>query len=124
MKGKLFVLLAMVLLLASMAAVTASAEENGYWTETVDEAGNVVMIYTYTEPVEYRVITDEGVYCDLNEYTTPVAAVGTAQARMAAEPQSAEAQTVSAAPGSAAASLAVFGVLLLAGLGLALYKAV
>lgn len=58
----------MLLLLFSMAALVADAEsvirvveeDNGYWTETVDDEGMVLCVFTYTEPVESEPAAGQG----------------------------------------------------------------
>lgn len=77
-------------------AISASAEDNGYWTMKTDESGNPVMIYTYTKPVDW-VITEDADYgqCDAQP-TQPISAVEEADAHMAANSPAA-AQTVDTA---------------------------
>ena len=53
-------LTALLLLTMLATAVTASAEDNGYWTTKTDASGNTVMIYTYTQPVEWTINEQSG----------------------------------------------------------------
>ena len=121
-------MLAGLFLFAGMAAVTASAEENGYWTQKPDESGNLVWIFTYTEPVEIEILPDAESGC-LQEDAVPISGTASADTRLAA-PAEVAAPVVettaqpAAVPGNSAASLITFGVLFLAATGFALYKAI
>lgn len=128
MKKKMLMMLAGLFLIAGVAAVTASAEENGYWTQKPDESGNLVWIFTYTEPVEIEILPDVESGC-LLEDAVPISGTASADTRLAA-PAEVAAPVVettaqpAAVPGNSAASLITFGVLFLAATGFALYKAI
>ena len=115
---KISLLLAVMLLLASLTAVTALAEENGYWTTAIDGEGREVMVFTYTEPVKVEEYTPAG-FTDAE----PIAAVDNAQQHMAA---GFAADQTAPAPDSnePLLSLAVGGMFLLVLMGFALYKAI
>lgn len=128
MKKKMLMMLAGLFLIAGVAAVTASAEENGYWTQKPDESGNLVWIFTYTEPVEIEILPDAESGC-LLEDAVPISGTASADTRLAA-PAEVAAPVVettaqpAAVPGNSAASLITFGVLFLAATGFVLYKAI
>lgn len=114
------------LLMAFAWAVTASAEENGYWTETVDSEGRQIRIFTYTEPV-VPTFEEDGWGClpeevPAQEDVLPVAVEENAAPRLA----EGGVKTAQAMPAGADAlgSVAVLGVAMLVILGVALYKAV
>ncbi len=137
-----FVLMGMMSLTvsASMEAA-ASAEENGYWITKVDDAGETVRIFVYTEPVKWEIREDADLgRCNMDGSETPtpsaewIAGVGQAEARLAetpAEPEIVPAAGLAETDGDALAGtesvlffIALVGVLALAGLGYALYRAV
>lgn len=83
-----FVLMGMMSLTvsASMEAA-ASAEENGYWITKVDDAGETVRIFVYTEPVKWEIREDADLgRCNMDGSETPtpsaerIAGVGQAEA--------------------------------------------
>ena len=131
---------AMVILGLMSLTVAVSAEENGYWTSRVDEQGNTAQIFVYTEPVEWEYSDDASLgHCDLqaadaDSAAEPIAVTDKADRRLAgAVPETgaaaagivqAESPAPSGAPEHALYGIAAFGVLILAGLGYALYKAV
>ena len=124
MKKRMLMMLAGLFLFAGMAAVTASAEENGYWTQKPDESGNLVWIFTYTGPVEIEILPDADSGCLLREDAVPVSGTATAGTHLAAPAAVEPAAQPAAAPGNSTASLITFGVLFLAVTGFALYKAI
>lgn len=123
-------------------AVAASEEEPGYWTTRVDEQGDIVQIFVYTEPVEWEIVEDASLGCCGLEAPEdaaaapeePIAGTGQAERRLSG------AQAVEATPAAGLAKaedraaegsqeyalygIALAGVLVLAGMGYALYKAV
>ena len=144
-----FVLMGMMSLTVSAsmeAAVSAegnpsSAQENGYWVTKVDDAGETVRIFVYTEPVKWEIREDADLgRCNMDGSETPtpsaerIAGVGQAEARLAetpAEPEIVPAAGLAETDGDALAGtesvlffIALVGVLALAGLGYALYRAV
>ena len=58
-RSKKFLLTLMLLTAGCATAFSVSAEDNGYWTMREDSTGLPVMVYTYTEPVEF-VISNTG----------------------------------------------------------------
>lgn len=62
---------------------SAAAEENGYWTMKTDESGTPVMIYTYTEPVNWVVNENAGYGKDDSQSGQPIAEVGQADVHYA-----------------------------------------
>lgn len=127
---KKFLLTLTTLTLCCAAAFSASAEENGYWTMQHDGNGLPIMVYTYTEKVDF-IVSDTG-------NTDPAPAAGKSQtepdavlsssgelpARMAgqhAAPDLSGAKDVSDTPSLLVLSLG--GALFLTGLGYALYRA-
>ncbi len=132
--AKKCVVLAMSLLLLAALATTVSAEAAGYWTETTDSEGRPIRIFTYTEPVEITFDETDGAGCcgapetepaetaGNPEGAQPVAVIDNAPVRMA---QAEELPTAQAGPSdNPMAGIAALGLLLLLGLGAALYKAV
>ena len=115
--------LAAVLLMIFACTVAASAEENGYWTDTVDSEGRQVQIFTYTKPVEIT-FEETGAGCLPEDETAaePVAVEENAAARMA-DSSLKTAQSIPAGS-SHLGGVAALGALLLLVLGVALYKAV
>ena len=132
---------AMILLGMMSLTVAASAEENGYWTTRVDGQGNIVQIFVYTEPVEWEIVDDPSLgRCGMDSAPPAaepetVAAVEMAELHLAAPAE--EAGAVPAAGIAQADSeagvpsseqplylIAAVGLVALAGLGYALYKAV
>ncbi|HIW73989.1 MAG TPA: hypothetical protein H9684_06670 [Firmicutes bacterium] len=139
-KFRFFGLSALLLLGMATLTVTACAQENGYWTSRVDEQGQTVPIFVYTEPVEWTICEDPSAGCcgdaaaQAEESAVPIAAAETAVRRLSAG--AAEANAVPAAgmapadqADDAAAEqplylIALLGAAALAGLGYALYRAV
>ena len=117
-----FVLMGMMSLTvsASMEAA-ASAEENGYWITKVDDAGETVRIFVYTEPVKWEIREDADLgRCNMDGSETPTpSAERIAGAGLAETDGDALAGTE-----SVLFFIALVGVLALAGLGYALYRAV
>ena len=113
-----------ILLLFSVFTMAVCAEEGGYWTTCTDSEGRVTRVFTYTEPVEYTLA--EGT---LDESAEPLgecvhdAEVVSAQL---AAPAGQDMVVFAAAPASSnpLAGVAVLGVVMLAVLAAALYKAV
>ena len=112
-----------LLLLTAFMGASASAEEGGYWSQTVDSEGRVVEIYTYTEPV---VVTHfEGM--PRNEEEPAVQPADTAvDAPVHMAGVYAEAAPLSSPEAAAglSAGAVLFGMISLAVLAVALYKAV
>ncbi len=132
--AKKSVVLAASLLLLAALATAASAEAAGFWTETTDGEGRQIRIFTYTEPVEITFDEADGAGCcgtlgtqpneaaGKPEGAQPVAVIDNAPVRMA---QAQELPTAQAGPSeNPMAGIAALGLLLLLGLGAALYKAV
>ena len=132
-----WIALTAVLLMVFACTVAASAEENGYWTETVDSEGRQIRIFTYTEPVEITYTTDgdgcalednadpadpeQAVFAD-GEAKEPVAVAENAALRLADN----GVKTAQAIPAGSSplGGVAALGAVLLLVLGVALYKAV
>lgn len=119
-----------MLTLCCAAAFSASAEENGYWTMQHDETGLPIMVYTYTEKVEF-IVSDTGNIDPApttgTSQTAPDAVLsssGELPARMAGQYAASDlsgAKDVSDTPSLLVLSLG--GALFLTGLGYALYRA-
>ena len=115
--------LAAVLLMVFACTVAASAEENGYWIETVDSEGRQIQIFTYTKPVEIT-FEENGYGCLPEEETAaePVAVEETVAKHMA----DGHLKTAQAIPAGSShlGGVAALGAVMLLVLGVALYKAV
>lgn len=118
-------LLALLLAAACLAAVPALAEENGFWTERLDNEGRTIMVYTYTQPVEITVLdgADEQT-CGLYEAAEPIAVVEEASQRLSPLTYHAESTAAAGADNANLASLSAVGVIFLAVLGFSLYKVI
>lgn len=115
------------LLLFSAFTIAVCAEEGGYWTTCTDSEGRVVRVFTYTEPVEYTLGEgDPDQPLDQpDEPDEPVAGVDEAPVHLAAPAgQEMADTTAAAAPSHPLAGVTVLGVVMLAVLAAALYKAV
>ena len=121
--GRIGVVTLLLVLLTAFMGVMASAEEGGYWTEQLDEEGRVVRIFTYTEPVD--ITENEGEPMDDADYAAPeepAAEMVQAPVYLAgadAAPAPATEQTTGITAG-----MVVVGMVTLAGLAFALYKAI
>ena len=121
--GRIGVVTLLLVLLTAFMGVMASAEEGGYWTEQLDEEGRVVRIFTYTEPVD--ITENEGEPMDDADYAAPeepAAEMVQAPVYLAgadAAPAPAAEQTTGITAG-----MVVVGMVTLAGLAIALYKAI
>ena len=122
----------MLLTAGCSTAFSVSAEDNGYWTMREDSTGLPVMVYTYTEPVEF-VISNTGnndpapaepVQAEEDDAvlsTSEEAPVRLAGSPLAIPAESAAENTENA--GTPLLVLTVGGTLFLAGLAYALYRA-
>lgn len=122
----------MLLTAGCATAFSVSAEDNGYWTMREDSTGLPVMVYTYTEPVEF-VISNTGnndpapaepVQAEEDDAvlsTSEEAPVRLAGSPLAIPAESAAENTENA--GTPLLVLTVGGTLFLAGLAYALYRA-
>lgn len=113
----------LLVLLTAFMGVMASAEEGGYWTEQLDEEGRVVRIFTYTEPVD--ITENEGEPMDDADYAAPEEPA----AEMVQAPVYLAGADVAPAPAAEqttgiTAGMVVVGMVTLAGLAFALYKAI
>ena len=121
--GQIGVVTLLLVLLTAFLGVMASAEEGGYWTEQLDEEGRVVRIFTYTEPVD--ITENEGEPMDDADYAVPeepaaeMVQVPVYLAGADAAPAPAAEQTTGITAG-----MVVVGMVTLAGLAFALYKAI
>ena len=121
--GQIGVVTLLLVLLTAFMGVMASAEEGGYWTEQLDEEGRVVRIFTYTEPVD--ITENEGEPMDDADYAVPeesaaeMVQVPVYLAGADAAPAPAAEQTTGITAG-----MVVVGMVTLAGLAFALYKAI
>ena len=125
-------LLLLTLALACCAAFAAAAEEKGYWTMQTDTNGMPVMVYTYTDKIDFTV--EDGAPLEGGEdVSAPTDAAQPIAESVDAPAHLSNGQNLSEQnlPGQAAASssgsigaMAVLGVLSLAALGFALYRAI
>ena len=121
--GRIGVVTLLLVLLTAFMGVMASAEEGGYWTEQLDEEGRVVRFFTYTKPVD--ITENEGEPMDDADYAAPeepAAEMVQAPVYLAgadAAPAPAAEQTTGITAG-----MVVVGMVTLAGLAFALYKAI
>ena len=122
-RSKKFLLTLMLLTAGCATAFSVSAEDNGYWTMREDSTGLPVMVYTYTEPVD--ITENEGEPMDDADYAAPeepAAEMVQAPVYLAgadAAPAPAAEQTTGITAG-----MVVVGMVTLAGLAFALYKAI
>ena len=121
--GQIGVVTLLLVLLTAFMGVMASAEEGGYWTEQLDEEGRVVRIFTDTAPVD--ITENDGEPMDDADYAAPeepAAEMVQAPVYLAgadAAPAPAAEQTTGITAG-----MVVVGMVTLAGLAFALYKAI
>lgn len=118
------------LTLCCAAAFSASAEENGYWTMQHDGNGLPIMVYTYTEKVDF-IVSDTGNIDPAPAAGKPqpepdavLSSSGELPARMAGQHAASDGSGVadiSEPPSLLVLSLG--GTLFLIGLGYALYRA-
>ncbi len=105
-----------------------SAAAEGYWSTQLNDEGQTVMIYTYTdlEPITYLPVDPEETMTPSNELEKAPAATHRAavDVALAAAPKTADqAEALPAKTSSDAMSgLVAMGILTLAGLAAALYK--
>lgn len=121
--GQIGVVTLLLVLLTAFMGVMASAEEGGYWTEQLDEEGRVVRIFTYTEPVD--ITENEGEPMDDADYAAPEEPA----AEMVQAPVYLAGADAAPAPAAEqmtgiTAGMVVVGMVTLAGLAFALYKAI
>ena len=122
-RSKKFLLTLMLLTAGCATAFSVSAEDNGYWTMREDSTGLPVMVYTYTEPVEF-VISNTG-----NNDPAPAEPVQAEEddaVRLAGSPLAIPAESAAENTENAGTPLLVLtvgGTLFLAGLAYALYRA-
>lgn len=129
--GKKLLVMA-ALLLFSVFTMAVCAEDGGYWTTCTDSEGRVVRVFTYTEPVEYtfgewdpdQPLDQPDEPGQPAEPDEPVAGADQAPLRLAAPEDGQAAGAAAAAPSNPLAGVAALGVVMLAVLAAALYKAV
>lgn len=112
-----------VLLLFSVFTIAVCAEEGGYWTTCIDCEGRVVRVFTYTEPVEYT-FGEWETAPSLNQPDEPVAGIEEAPLHLAVAQQQTAVSGTAAVSSNPLTGVAVLGVVMLAVLAAALYKAV
>lgn len=112
------------LVLAALAAAPASASsetgEPGYWSETVDESGQTVKIFTYTRDIVPRELNQAPMDGYAGGDALPIAGSDTAEKRLAAQPSAESTETGFPVPLVLPAGV---GFAFLALLAFALYKA-
>ena len=131
-RSKKFLLTLMLLTAGCATAFSVSAEDNGYWTMREDSTGLPVMVYTYTEPVEF-VISNTGTNdpapaepVQAEEDDAVLSTSEEAPVRLAGSPLAIPAESAAENTentGTPLLVLTVGGTLFLAGLAYALYRA-
>lgn len=124
--GKYVWMVLVFVLLFSFAGLMASAQEVGYWSERIDEEGRVVRVFTYTEPIVITEIEGEPMEEDLQgddpalPPTDRIEQVVEAPVYLS---DGASAHQTTETVGFTAGVIAL-GILSLAGLAIAFYKAI
>lgn len=96
------------------AALTASAEENGYWAMQRDWEGIPVMVYTYTDGVDFTV-----------EDRIPLETVSAPEEiRLSSVRELSAGQASASAGGDSLGAMAVLGIVSLAAAAFVLYRAI